>query len=118
LDQAEHLLTVRQHALGLTESERLMLRNVHFRTCSVLLDMEQYEQVIPRLNTIATMYQNRAEALEALTKMGYALRMVGKKEEELQTFKRAMVVLDQLEKTGAILDGTKWRNAIQEQMRR
>ena len=117
LEQTERLLTDRQRALGLTEAERLMLRNVHFMTCSTLIKMEKYEQVIPRLGTIATMYQDRSEALDALLSMAYAQRMVGKDTEAQTTLRQAEVILKQLEKIGTIPDGTRWRDAIQKQKR-
>jgi TolA-binding protein len=117
LEQTERILTDRQQAIGLTEAERLMLRNVHFKTCTTLLNMEQYEEAIQRLNTVATMYQDRAEALDALIKMEHALRMVGKDTEAQTTLRQAEVILNQLEKIGTITDGTYWRNAIQGRMR-
>lgn len=118
LDQTEQVLADRQKAIGLTEEEQLMRRNVQFLTCSVLLKMEQYEQVIPRLNAAATIYQDREEALDALVKMAYALRMIGNETEVQTTLRRAEVILNQLEKTGTITDGTDWRNVIQGQIRR
>ena len=116
--KTEDILTDRQRVMGLTESEKLMLRNAQFSVCSVLVKMEQYEQVIPRLNALATMYPNRPEALDALLKMAYALRMTGREMEEQTTLRHAEVILNQLEKTGAISDGTNWRNMIQGQMKR
>jgi len=118
LDQTEQILADRQQAMGLTEAEQLMRRNAQFITCSVLLKMEQYEQVIPRLNAAATLYQDREEALDALVKMAYALRMIGNNTEAQTTLRRAEVILNQLEKTGTITDGTDWRNIIQGQIKR
>ena len=117
LDRTEQILTDRQKGIGLTEAEKLMLRNVYFKTCSIQMDMEQYEEVIPRLNTIATMYQDREESLNALVKMAYAMRMTGRNTESQTTLRRAEVILNQLEKTGIIPDGTHWRNVIQGQMK-
>jgi hypothetical protein len=118
LDKTESILTDRQRAIGLTEAEKLMLRNVQFMSCSLLLTMEQYEQVIPRLNTVATIYQEREEALDALLKMAYAMRMVGRDVESQTTLRRAEVLLNQMEKLGIITDGTNWRRNIQRQMKR
>ena len=112
LDRTEQILADRQQAMGLTEAEELMRRNVLFFTCSVMLKMEQYEQVIPRLNAAATIYQDREEALDALVKMAYALRMIGNDTEAQTTLRRAEVILSQLEKTGTIPEGTNWRNVI------
>jgi len=116
--QTETILTDRQRAMGLTASERLMLRNAQFSTCSVLMKMEQYDQVILRLNALATMYQDRPEVLEALVKMAVALRLTNKETESQTTLRRAEVILKQLETTGAIADAdsTNWRNIIQRQM--
>jgi tetratricopeptide (TPR) repeat protein len=118
LDRTEQILADRQQAMGLTEEEELMRRNVLFITCSVLLKMEQYEQVIPKLNMAATLYQDREEALDALVKMAYALRMIGSDTDSQTTLRRAEVILNQLEKTGTITDGTDWRNVIQGQIKR
>ena len=118
LEQTETILSDRQRALGLTEAEKLMLRNAQFTICSVLMQMEQYDQVIPRLNTLATIYQDKPETLSALINMAYALRMTGKETESQTTLKRAEVILNQLEKIGTITDGTNWHNAIQGQMKR
>ena len=118
LEQTERILSDRQRALGLTEAEKLMYRNVHFTICTVLMDMERYDQAIPKLNTAATMYQDRPEALDALIKMAYAQRIVGKDTESLTTLRRAEVVLNQLEKSGTITDGDDWRSKIRGQMRR
>jgi tetratricopeptide (TPR) repeat protein len=118
LDQTERILTDRQQAIGLIETENLMLRNVHFMTCSMLLKMEQYEQAISRLNTVATMYQDRPEVLDALIQMAYALRKTGRDTESQTTLRRAEVILNQLEKVGMITDGVHWRNKIQGQMKR
>jgi len=116
-EQTERLLSDRQRALGLTEAEKLMLRNVLFMSCSTLMKMEQYDQVISRLNTIATMYQSKPEALDALLSMAHALRRVGRDAEAQTTLRRAEVILNQLEKNGTIPDGPNWRNKIQNQMR-
>jgi tetratricopeptide (TPR) repeat protein len=116
--KTEDVLTDRQRVMGLTESEKLMLRNAQFSVCSVLVNMEQYDQVIPRLNALATMYQDRPVVLDALLKMAYALRMTGRETEEQTTLRRAEAILNQLEKTGTISDGTNWRNMIQGQMKR
>ena len=113
LEQTETILSNRQRVLGLTESERLMLRNAQFMTCAVLIDMERYEQAAARLNTIATIYQDRSEALEALTKLAYCLRMLGRDTESQTTLRRAEVILNQLEKNGTIADGSQWRSVIQ-----
>ena len=118
LEQTEQILSDRQQAVGLTEAEQLMYRNVLFMTCSVLLKMEQYEQAIPKLHTVATIYQDKEEALDALVKMAYALRMIGNEAEAQTTLRRAEVILNQLEKTDTIPDGTNWRNVIQRQVRR
>ena len=118
LAKTEEILTDRQRVMGLTESEKLMLRNAQFSNCTVLMTMEQYEQVIPRLNALATMYQDRAETLDALVKMAFSLRMVGRDTESQTTLRQAEVILSQLEKAGAITDGTNWRNVIQGQMKR
>jgi tetratricopeptide (TPR) repeat protein len=118
LDQTEYILTDRQKAIGLTEAENLMLRNVYFMTCSVQMKMEQYDQVIPRLNTIATMYQGREESLDALVKMAYAMRMTGRDMESQTTLRRAEVILNQLEKAGTVPEGTSWKNVKQGQMKR
>jgi len=118
LDKTEQILSDRQQAMGLTEADQLMRRNVMFLTCSVLLRMEQYEQVIPKLNAAATIYQEREEALDALVKMAFALRMLGSDTEAQTTLRRAEVILSQLEKNGTISGGSNWRNVIQEQIRR
>ena len=118
LEQTESILTDRQQGIGLTQAEKLMLRNVHFMICATLMDMEQYEQAISRFNTAAMMYQDREEALDALVQMAYAQRMLGSDAESLTTLRRAEVILKQLEKNGTITDGTNWRNVIQRQMRR
>ena len=118
LEQTEITLTDRQRGMGLTESERLMLRNVQFTICSVLIDLEQYEQAISRLNAAATMYQDRPEALDALVKLAFCLRVVGRETESQMTLRRAEVILNQLERIGTIPDGTNWRNVIQRGMER
>ena len=115
LGQTEHILTDRQRAMGLTDAERLMLRNVHFTECTLLLRMEQYEQAVSRLNMAATMYHDQPEALDALLQMAFALRMTGKDMEAQRTLRQAEVLLNQLEQTGTITDGTEWRNKIQGQ---
>jgi TolA-binding protein len=117
LDKTESILADRQRAMGLTEAEKLMLRNVYFLSCSLLLKMEQYEQVIPRLNTVATIYLDKEEALDALLKMAYAMRMVGRDVESQTTLRRAEVLLNQMEKLGIISDGTSWRRTIQRQIK-
>ena len=117
LEQTERLLSERQRALGLIESERRMLRNTHFTICSILIDLEQYEQVVPRLNTLATMYQDRSEALDALLLMSFVQRMTGRDTESQTTLRRAEVILNQLEKAGTISDGDEWRNKVQSQSR-
>jgi tetratricopeptide (TPR) repeat protein len=117
LEKTEVILSDRQRAMGLTEAEKLMLRNVYFTICSIMLNMEQYEQAIPRLNTVATMYQDREEALNALTQMAYAMRKVGRDSEALTALRQAEVILNQLEQIGTISDGTHWRNVIQGLMR-
>ena len=116
--RTENILTDRQRAMGLTESERLMLRNAQFSACSVLMTMEQYDQVIPRLNALATMYQDRPEILGALVKMAVALRLTNRDTESHTTLRRAEVILNQLEASGTIsdVDATNWRNIIQRQM--
>ena len=116
LDQTEAILTDRRQALGLTESEKLMLRNVQFTVCAVWMDMERYDLAIPRLNTIATTYQNRPEALEALTTLASCQRRLGNVTEAQTTLRHAEMILNQLEKSGTITDGTNWRNMIQRQM--
>ena len=118
LERAEYLLSDRQRALGLTEYESRMLRNTHFTTCSILIKMERYEQVIPKLNTLATMYHDKPAALDALLQMAYVLRMTGRETESQTALRRAEVILNQFEKTGTIADGTDWRNKIQSQMKR
>ena len=117
LDQTEAILADRQQAMGLIEAEKLMLRNVQFLTCRVLMDMEKYDLAIPRLNAMATMYQDRSEALEALVKLAFCQQMTGKGTEAQRTLRRADVILSQLEKTGTVADGADWRNVIQGQMR-
>ena len=117
-ERAEAILTERLQTMGLTTAERLMLRNAHFKICTTLLRLEQYEQAIPRLNTAATMYQDREESLDALIKMAVALRMVGREAESQTELRRAEVILNQLEQVGAVTDGAEWRSVIQEQMRR
>jgi tetratricopeptide (TPR) repeat protein len=118
LDKTEQILADRQKAMGLTEAEQLMRRNVLFITCSVMLKMKQYEQVIPKLNAAATIYQDREESLDALVKMAFAMRMIGRDTEAQTTLRRAEVILNQLEKNGTIPDGTNWRNILQGQIRR
>ena len=115
LDQTERILLERQKVMSLTESERMMLRNTLFMSCSILLRMEQFEQVIPRLNTAATMYQDRPESLDALVQMSYAMRRLGQEEESKKTLRRAEVILNLLEENGIITDGTAWRDKIQGQ---
>jgi len=117
LDHTEALLTDRQRAMGLTETEKLMLRNAQFTISAVLMDMERYDLAVPRLNATATMYQDRQESLDALLKLAYSLRMLNRTTEEQKTLRRAEVILNQLEKNGTIPDGTDWRQAIQRQMR-
>ena len=117
LDQTEAILSERQRTLGLTEAEHLMLRNAQFTTCVVLMDMEQYNQAVPRLNALATIYQSQPEALEALSKLAFCQRMIGMETEAQTTLRQAEVILNQLERNGMISDGTNWRNAIQGQMR-
>jgi|GEM_PF-2374202 len=117
-EQAEIILTDRLQALGLTSAERLMLRNAHFQICTTLLLMERYEEAIPRLNTVAAMYQDREEALDALIKMAMALRMTGRDTESQTAVRRAEVILNQLEQLGIITDGARWRSVIQGLMRR
>jgi len=117
LDQTEAILSERQRTLGLTEAEHLMLRNAQFTTCVVLMDMEQYDQAVPRLNALATIYQSQPEALEALSKLAFCQRMIGMETEAQTTLRQAEVILNQLERNGMISDGTNWRNAIQGQMR-
>lgn len=118
LTQTENVLSDRQRVIGLSEAEKLMLRNAQFAVCSVLTKMEQYDQAIPKLNALATMYQDRPETLDALVKMAYSQRMTGRETEAQTTLKRAEVLLNQLEKIGTIADGTSWRNVIREQMGR
>ena len=117
LDQTEAILTDRQRTLGLTEAERLMLRNTQFTICAIWMDMEQYGQAASKLNTVATMYQDRPEALDALIQLAFCLRMLGMETESQTTLRQAEVVLNQLERVGMISDGTNWRNVIQGQMR-
>jgi len=112
LEQTEAILSVRQQAIGLTAAERLMKRNAQFMICSVLLDMGLYEQVIPRLNAAAMLYQDRPEALDALVKLAFSQRMLGREAEAQTTLRRAEVILHQLEQVGTIPDGTNWRNVI------
>ena len=113
LEQAESILTDRQRALGLTEAEKLMLRNTQFKTCVVYMDLERYDLAAPRLNTVATMYHDRVEALNALSKLAFCQRMLGNKTESQMTLRQAEVILNQLEQNGLITDGTYWRNVIQ-----
>ena len=114
-EQAEFMLLERQQTMGLTEAERMMLINTHFMTCRILLSMGQYEQAIPKLNTAATMFQDRAEALHALIQMAHAMRMIGQDEESQTTLRRAEVILNYLEQIGTIEDGEMWRNKIRRQ---
>jgi outer membrane protein assembly factor BamD (BamD/ComL family) len=86
-------------------------------SCVILLQMEQYEQAALRLNTVAMMYQDRPEALDALIKMTHALRVVGRDTEAQMALRRAEVLLNQLEQIGTITDGAHWRNLIQGQAR-
>ena len=118
LEQTESILADRQRALGLTEAETLMLRNAQFMLCSVLVEMEKYDQAIARLNTLAMMYQDKSETLDALVSMAYALRLNGNDTESQTTLRRTEVILNQLEKTGVITDGTNWRTIIRNQMKR
>ena len=118
LERTEHILADRQRVMGLTVAERLMLRNVHFAVCTLLLRMEQYEQAIRRLNMVATMYHDQPEALDALYQMVFALRMIGRDAEAQTALRQAEVILNQLEKIGTISDGVEWRTKIQGQMRR
>jgi len=112
LEQTETILSDRQRAIGLTEAERLMKRNAQFMICSVLLDMELYEQAIPRLNATAMLYKDRPEALDALVKLAFSLRMLGRETEAQTTLRQAEVILHQLEQIDTIPDGTNWRNVI------
>jgi len=112
LEQTDAILTNRQQAIGLTEAERLMKRNAQFLICSVLLDMERYDLAVPRLNAAAMLYQNRPEALDALFKLAFSLRMLGRETEAQTTLRQAEVILNQLEQIGTITDGTHWRNMI------
>jgi len=65
------------------------------------------------------MYQDREEALDALMKMAYAMRMIGWNTESQTTLRRAEVILNQLKASGTIneSDGTNWQSVIQGQMR-
>ena len=117
-EQTEIILSDRQQGMGLTSAEWLMLRNARFKICSTLLLMEQYEQAIPRLNMMATMYQDREEVLDALVQMALALRMVGRDSESQTALRQAEVILNQLEQTGAVGDGAGWRSVIRGQMGR
>jgi tetratricopeptide (TPR) repeat protein len=110
--KTEHLLVDRQRAVGLIEYEKEMLRNVHFMICAVLKKMERFEEVIPRLNTLATIYLDRPEALEALIEMALVQRVTGRVTEAQTTLRRAEVILNQFEKIGTIPDGTNLRNRI------
>jgi len=74
--------------------------------------MERYDLAAPRLHSVATMYQDRPEALEALSKLALSLRMLGNETEAQATLRRAEVILNQLETTGVIPDGTYWRNVL------
>ena len=117
-EHAEIILTDRLQAMGLIPAERLMLRNAHFKICTTLLLMEQYEEATLRLNTAAAMYQDSEEALYALVQMAFALRMIGRDTESQTALRRAEVILNQLEQLGIVVDGADWRNVIQGQMRR
>ena len=91
-EQTEAILSDRQRAMGLTEAERLMHRNAQFKICAVYMDMERYDLAAPRLNAVATMYQDRPEALEALTKLTHCLRMLGRDAEAQATLRQAEVL--------------------------
>ena len=113
LEQTEAILSDRQRAMGLTIAEQLMYRNAQFKSCAIFMDMERYDLAAPRLNTIATMHQDRPEALEALSKLAFCLRRLGRDSEAQTTLRHAEVILTQLEQNGTIADGTSWRNTLQ-----
>jgi TolA-binding protein len=113
LRQTESLLADRLRTVSLTGAERLMLRNVHFAVCTLLLQIEEYDQAIARLSTVATMYQDQPEVLDALFQMVFALRITGKDTQAQMTLRRAEVILNQLEKTGKVTNGAEWRSRFQ-----
>ena len=119
LDQTAAILSDRQRALGLTEAEKLMYRNVQFMFCAVLMDMERYDLAVPRLNTISTMFQDRSEVMEALSKLAVSLQMLGRETEAQTTLRRAEVILSQLEKSGTIAEAeaAQWRDVFQSRRR-
>jgi glycerophosphoryl diester phosphodiesterase len=112
IQQAGKILLDRQQAVGLTPSEKLMLRNAQFGAGSILMKMNMYDQAISLLNIAATRYQDQPESLDALMSLALALRKIGRVEESKTTLNRAEVVLNQLEKNGTIPAGSHWAERI------
>jgi tetratricopeptide (TPR) repeat protein len=112
LQKTEELLSKRQEAMELTESEQLMLRNSLFGTGSVLMDMKRYDQAISTLSIVATHYQDHPEVLNALIQLTAAFRRVGKFEDASATLNQAEFILNRLEKNGNIPSENNWTAII------
>ncbi|MDR0522587.1 MAG: tetratricopeptide repeat protein [Planctomycetaceae bacterium] len=118
IEKTVSILEDRRRTAGLTEAENLMYRNAQFQTAFLLMRMKEYLRAVPMLNNLATKYQDRPEALDALIAMAVALRLTGRETESETTLNRAEVILNQLEQNGKIADGTNWRNTINRQRKR
>jgi tetratricopeptide (TPR) repeat protein len=112
IQKAEELLTQRQNAVGLTEAEKLMLRNTLFGAGTLMMKLKLYDRAIPTLNVAAARYKDQAESLDALMQLSIAFRETGKKNEALAALNRADFLLKQLEAAGKLPTNKDWASLI------
>lgn len=110
--KTEELLVQRQNAIGLTESERLMLRNTLFGAGYILMQLHRYEKAISTFDIAASRYQDRPEAIDALMQIVVAYRRLNRSEDAIPILNRAEVLLNQLVKLGTIPSDNRWEGII------
>lgn len=115
MQKAEEALVKRQNAVGLTESEQLMLRNCLFGAGNIMLQLGRYSEAIPVFNIAATRYLDRPESLDALLQLALAYRGLGRDRESLPILNRAEVVLNHFEENGTIPKDNRWGRQIRVQ---
>lgn len=112
VQNAEELLVKRQNAMGLTESEQLMLRNSIYGAGYLMMKLGRYDQAIQLFRIAATRYQNRPESMDALLQLALAYRESGRDADAMPILNHAEVVLNQMVKIGTIPKENRWASQI------
>ncbi len=113
--KTEEMLVKRQDDVGLSEAERLMLRNTIFCTGMIQMNLKRYEQAILTYDLAATRYMDRPESLDAMLQIAIAYRMLGRSAEAIPVLNRATTQLEMLENAGLVSEAAKWKDQIQTQ---